>query len=299
MAIIEQIGVERFLRQSDWFRSFSKTVHHAVDEAFEDAGPTGIQVRSFLNGTWMGRPLHAAVSDVPIGIWTGAVIFDLLSLVTRDRRFAFAADWCVGLGIGAGAITALAGLADYSEIQAPQREEATLHALINSSATTSFIASLVQRLRGNQSAGITLGLVGYGLITIGADLGGHLVYNLGTLVSRQVWKNPPKEFTAILPSAELTDDTLHRADAHGYKVLLARVNGQIYAIGDVCTHWGCSLASGELVGNAVKCPCHGSEFSLRDGSAVRGPASEPEPVFEVRERNGQIEVRLAPSSVPV
>jgi len=299
MAIIEEIGVERFLRQSSWFEHFSETYQRTVRGAFEGAGPTGIRIRSFLNGTWLGRPLHAALSDAPIGLWTGATIFDVLSIITRDRRFAYAADWCVGLGIGGGALTALAGLADYSELQNPQRKEATLHALVNTTAMSTFILSLVRRVNGNRSAGILLGFLGYGLITFGADLGGHLVYNLGTLVSRQAWQNPPKEFTPVLRGSELGNDNLRCADANGYRVLLARVNGQIYAIGDTCTHWGCSLASGNLVGDAVKCPCHGSEFSLRDGSAVQGPASEPEPVFEVRERNGQIEVRLAPNSVPV
>lgn len=299
MAIMEQIGVERFLRQSAWFAQLSENLHHTVARAFQDAGPTGIQVRSFLNGTWLGRPFHAALSDVPVGMWTSASIFDLLSIFTHDRRFQFAADWCVGLGIGAGALTALAGLADYTELQDPQRKEATLHALINTTATSAFIVSLTQRVRGNRPNGIFFGFLGYGLVTFGADLGGHLVYNLGTLVSRQAWRTPPTEFTSVLAGGELAEGTMRCARANGYKVLLARVDGEIYAIGDTCTHWGCSLASGELHGDVVQCPCHGSEFSLRDGNAVRGPASEPEPAFDVRERNGLIEIRLSPSSVPV
>jgi nitrite reductase/ring-hydroxylating ferredoxin subunit len=41
----------------------------------------------------------------------------------------------------------------------------------------------------------------------------------------------------------------------------------------------------------VECPSHGSRFSFQDGSVVQGPATAPQPVFEARVRNGQIEVR--------
>jgi nitrite reductase/ring-hydroxylating ferredoxin subunit len=79
-------------------------------------------------------------------------------------------------------------------------------------------------------------------------------------------------------------------------ILLARVDGRIFAIGDTCTHLGCSLAEGKLHEQGVECPCHGSRFSLRDGAVLQGPASQPELTFEVRERAGQIEVRLSPDS---
>ena len=84
------------------------------------------------------------------------------------------------------------------------------------------------------------------------------------------------------------------AKIQGMDVLLTRVDGQVYAIGDACTHWGCSLAEGHLEGKAIQCHCHGSTFNLADGSVVRGPATAPEPTFDIREQNGQIEVRMRP-----
>jgi len=299
MAIMEKLDVERLLRGNTWLDHFGESVQQAVNAAFEDSGQPGIVARNFLNGTWLGHPLHAALSDTPIGLWTGTAIFDLVGLVTGARRFQRAADLCAGLGVGAAILTAMAGLADFSKVEDPAREEAALHGIINGVALSTYVSSLIQRSRGNRGAAVLLGLLGYGLITVGADLGGHLVYNLGTLVSRQAWKNPPGDFTAVLPSSVLGEGEMRSANANGFQVLLARVNGEIYAIGNVCTHWGCSLAEGRLLDRTVQCPCHGSEFSLRNGLAVRGPASEPEPFFEVRERNGQIEVRLAPISVPV
>jgi nitrite reductase/ring-hydroxylating ferredoxin subunit len=75
-------------------------------------------------------------------------------------------------------------------------------------------------------------------------------------------------------------------------VLLVRHAGGIHAIHDRCSHRGCSLADGELEGDAVTCGCHGSQFDLRDGSLLRGPATAGQPSFEARESGGQVEVRL-------
>jgi nitrite reductase/ring-hydroxylating ferredoxin subunit len=74
-------------------------------------------------------------------------------------------------------------------------------------------------------------------------------------------------------------------------VLLARRNGRVLALADTCTHMGCSLAGGRLEEDEVVCPCHGSRFRLDDGQVARGPATTPEPVYEVRVRDGRIEVR--------
>ncbi len=77
-------------------------------------------------------------------------------------------------------------------------------------------------------------------------------------------------------------------DADGKSILIANVNGAYYAIGDICTHMGCKLSEGTLVGETVECPCHGSVFSLRDGRVLNGPARDPEPVFKVRTDGNRI-----------
>jgi nitrite reductase/ring-hydroxylating ferredoxin subunit len=75
-------------------------------------------------------------------------------------------------------------------------------------------------------------------------------------------------------------------------VLLLGHLGHLDALHDRCSHRGCPLSGGEFVGESVTCPCHGSRFSLRDGSIERGPATTAQPVFETREHEGRIEVRL-------
>jgi len=77
-------------------------------------------------------------------------------------------------------------------------------------------------------------------------------------------------------------------------MLLVRTGGWVRAVHDRCVHRGCSLARGTVEGDTVECSCHGSRFSLVDGALERGPATGPQPAFEVREQGGQVEVRLRP-----
>ena len=80
-------------------------------------------------------------------------------------------------------------------------------------------------------------------------------------------------------------------------VLLLRTGDRVYALHDRCSHRGCSLSEGEIDGDHVVCACHGSRFDLRDGAVHRGPATSPQPAFQVRERDGRIEVRrLSPTA---
>ena len=75
--------------------------------------------------------------------------------------------------------------------------------------------------------------------------------------------------------------------------MVARHQGQVYALADTCAHRGGSLADGELVGDCVQCPLHASLFKLADGSVERGPSAYPQPVFDVRVADGRIALREA------
>lgn len=296
MSLHARLGVDRFFRQATWLEEVADPLQKTVRGMFTGSGSAGISIRNFLNGVWLGHPLHAALSDLPVGLFTGAVIFDVLGLVTTDQRMERPARWCVGLGTVGALATAVAGVADYSEVESPQRREATAHALINGLGTLAFGSSLFLRFRGFWKAAIPFSTLGYALILVGSDLGGRLVFNLGTLVSREAFSSPPEKFTQVLAVTELQEGKLKRVEANGMAILLAKVDGRTYALGDTCTHWGCSLAEGKLSGETVECPCHGSRYDLRDGAVLQGPASEPELSFDVHEHAGQIEVRLSPRS---
>jgi nitrite reductase/ring-hydroxylating ferredoxin subunit len=74
-------------------------------------------------------------------------------------------------------------------------------------------------------------------------------------------------------------------------VLLVRRGERIYAIGETCAHLGGPLSEGKLEGASVRCPWHGSCFSLEDGRVLEGPSVHAQPVLDARIHNGQIEVR--------
>ena len=73
-------------------------------------------------------------------------------------------------------------------------------------------------------------------------------------------------------------------DVDGTKVNVANARGHLYAFDDTCTHAGCSLAMGQLVGTTVTCACHGSQFDVTSGTVLRGPAQKP-----LRSRRVQVE----------
>jgi cytochrome P450/nitrite reductase/ring-hydroxylating ferredoxin subunit len=88
------------------------------------------------------------------------------------------------------------------------------------------------------------------------------------------------------------EGTLRRVEVADTAVCLARTGEGWLAFDDTCTHEECSLAGGELDGEVVICPCHGSEFDVRTGDVVTPPALDPLPIYEAREDGGTLFVRL-------
>jgi 3-phenylpropionate/trans-cinnamate dioxygenase ferredoxin component len=74
-------------------------------------------------------------------------------------------------------------------------------------------------------------------------------------------------------------------------VLLARVDGEILAVSNVCTHEYVLMDEGWLDGDLIECPQHGSQFELRTGKACGLPATQPLPVYDVRVEGEDIYVR--------
>jgi 3-phenylpropionate/trans-cinnamate dioxygenase ferredoxin subunit len=76
------------------------------------------------------------------------------------------------------------------------------------------------------------------------------------------------------------------------EILVSNLGGMYHAIGDKCTHRGCSLSKGSISGTHVICPCHHSTFDLVTGALVKGPAKEPEPSYVVRVENNELWLEL-------
>jgi len=82
-----------------------------------------------------------------------------------------------------------------------------------------------------------------------------------------------------------------RVDVDGSQLVVFNLDGQYYAIEDVCTHDGGQLTGGEIEGDQIICPRHGARFCIRTGAALTAPAYEATATFPVRIENGEIQVR--------
>jgi len=81
-----------------------------VDRALYVGGrPQAQRLRNLLNGTWLGEPLHVVLTDIPIGAWTAAMIFDAFSLIRAGREFAWAAGASIAIGLVGAAGSAVTG----------------------------------------------------------------------------------------------------------------------------------------------------------------------------------------------
>ena len=78
----------------------------------------------------------------------------------------------------------------------------------------------------------------------------------------------------------------------GRHILLANVDGELYAMDNVCSHRGCPLAEGYLEGNIVTCPCHGAQFDVRTGEVKAPPAPRPQQKFTVKAEGNDILVDI-------
>jgi len=248
-------------------------------------------VKNALSGTWLGHRFHPLLVPMPIGFWSGALLFDLVA----TRRARWAADTLVGAGIAAAVPTAAAGLSDWADAEPEGRRVGLVHASCNSLALLCYSASLAARLLGRRKAGVGLGLAGAAAMSVGGYLGGHLAYVQAVGVEKKRFAGGPAEWTAVLDAADLAEGAPRVVRAGDTEVLLYREGGRLHALWASCTHECGPLAEGRFADGCVTCPWHGSTFRLADGKVVRGPAAASQPVYETRVTDGgKIEVRSAP-----
>ena len=81
-------------------------------------------------------------------------------------------------------------------------------------------------------------------------------------------------------------------DVSGHAILLANVDGDLYALRDVCSHQEFPLSDGELDGTQIECMYHGATFDLCTGKATSLPAVLPVKVYEVEVRGDDIFVQI-------
>jgi nitrite reductase/ring-hydroxylating ferredoxin subunit/uncharacterized membrane protein len=261
--------------QAGWARPLGDFNHRWLSALFRPIRP----IKDFLNGTWLGHPVHSALTDVPIGALTVALVLDVLG----QRVAADVALLVAVLSIIAAAVT---GLADYTDTDGTARMRATVHSVLMTTALVLFAISLVLRA-GNpidRTVPFILLVVGYLIISVGAAVGGDLVFLIGTHVNRHAWRGAGTKWVALDLGdvADIPEGGPTKAKAGPNTLILVRTGDTILALHETCAHAGGPLAEGKLVDGCIECPWHGSRFRLTNGHVVRGPAMYDQPAYDVR-----------------
>src|SRR5213080_2198334 len=148
------------IEQQETLDRLSEQIQPLIRDSFNSVGPAGHAVKNFLHGTWLGHPLHPVLTDVPIGAWTTALVFDALDARGRrwSRRSALqrGADGAVVVGIVGAVGAALAGLTDWQHTGGTARRTGFAHATLNTLALGLYVGSLAMRRRGARRAGRSL-----------------------------------------------------------------------------------------------------------------------------------------------
>ena len=281
------------IAEQHWLDAVGDPLQQGIHDLF---GEKGRGLKDVLHGTWLGHPLHPVLTDIPVGAWTVAAVLDVVETVTGTDTMSKAADAAVAVGLAGAVGAAVTGLTDWSETYDRPKRIGLTHGLLNIVATSLYATSLVMRLRGKQrSKAITLAHLGYAISGFSAYLGGHLVFGeqIGVDHTATADATKPQEYTPVLAEAELPEGKPTRVLAEGVAIVLVRQRGRIHALTDTCPHLGGPLSEGKLVGDAIQCPWHQSELALEDGRVVCGPTTFPARAFDVRVRDGRIEVRAA------
>ena len=288
-------GIER----QEWMAPVEDAVQKAIAGAFAAGGAAGQAVKNFLHGTWLGHPLHPVLTDVPIGAWTTALVFDTLDAGSRgwpwQETARRRADDAILVGIVGAVGAALAGMTDWQHTDGKARRAGLAHAALNTVALGLYTGSLVMRRRGSRGTGRSLAAAGFGVLIASAWLGGRLVYRERIGIDH-AQREEPEGFARALRESELREGQPMRAEVNGLRVVLVKRSGRVYAIGERCSHLGGPLAEGEVRDDSIVCPWHGSRFALEDGRVLDGPATMPQPCFETRVRDGYVEVRRRPEA---
>jgi len=243
------------------------------------------RTRDALHGVWLGHPVHPMLVQAASGAWLSASIVDFTGGDEKSARRLAAA------GLGAAVPAALAGAADWSEQHEQQMRVGVIHALGNIAAVGLYAASLTRR---GLRAGRLLRLAGLAAISASGLLGGHISFQLagGANHAEEIPHLVEPGWQHLMPASDLPEGKPVRQLLGEVPVVAIRVDGTVRVLADRCSHMSGPLSDGELDGGCLTCPWHGSVFRIADGSVARGPATAPQPAFEVREVGGAIQVCL-------
>ncbi|HET9498006.1 MAG TPA: Rieske 2Fe-2S domain-containing protein [Candidatus Limnocylindria bacterium] len=276
------------------FRGFGDWLARVVDGFYRVLGRPGKWLQDFVNGTWLGHPLHPVLTDVVIGGATLIAVFDLSVLVLGAEGLETASLVAVGF-VALSALGATAsGLTDFKDTHTGnERNVVVIHGLINIVATAVYVVSFLLRFGGSDDIGIWFSLGGVLILTVGGYIGGHVVYKYGYTVNRNAFAKGQraKEWTPVIAAADVPENTPTKVMLGSTALVVVRRGDMVHALKGTCSHAGGPLDQGELVGDTIVCPWHFSAFRLSDGAVRHGPATSRQVRYDTRVNDLQIEVQ--------
>jgi nitrite reductase/ring-hydroxylating ferredoxin subunit len=271
----------------------SNAIAKLMDAMFRPLGRPGKLLQDFLNGSWLGHSVHPVVTDVVVGGATAALLLQVLIWFgVADLEVALI--WLLGLTWLSGLSAIVTGLTDFKDTATgDERNVVGLHGEINIVATLLFIAAFVAAVAGMSGAAAWLLVAGYLVLSVGAFIGGHVVFKYGYMVNYNAFARGKRarEFIALLPVAELPEGTPTRAALGATGLVLVRRGDVVFALKETCPHAGGPLAEGHLDGDTIICPWHGSALRLSDGAVRHGPATSRQVAYRARISGEQVEVQ--------
>jgi 3-phenylpropionate/trans-cinnamate dioxygenase ferredoxin subunit len=100
------------------------------------------------------------------------------------------------------------------------------------------------------------------------------------------------DFVKVAKADEINPGQARLIDVKGKQIAVFNINGDFFAIDNMCTHEEASLAEGEISGHEVTCPLHGAKFDVRTGEVLGPPAYDDVACYAVRVVGADIEVDL-------
>lgn len=243
-------------------------------------------IKDVLSGVWLGHPLHAAATDIPVGTLLLTVVFDLIGQ-------SAAADAALVVTILFMLAAAVTGASDYVDTDGTALLRATVHSTVMVLALLLLLISLALRVGSPtyRSIPVALSDIGFLIVVGGAYIGGDIVFIFGNMVSRHAWRGAGTKWVRLdtgdmTDLATLPEATPMKAKAGINDLVLVRVADSVHALHAVCAHAGGPLAQGTFVDGCIECPWHGSRFRMTDGHVRRGPALYDQPAYEIRAAEG-------------
>ena len=275
------------IERAEMIDSISGSLRSFVDRLVGDGVP-----RDLATGRWLGHPVHPAAVTVPLACWFGSTVLDLVG--GRDARGAVSSPGRPRRRRGpSGRCHGRRRLARHRRCRATRRHRSCADDGRGSGHLRLVVvraASGPARPRGGAGSRRRDGH------RSGAFLGGHLAYRRGVGVDTTAFQAGPEDWTELHVTGAVTPFAPVAADVDGVAFAVVGRTGPAeppHVLEARCTHRGGPLHEGTVADGCITCPWHDSRFDLETGAVRSGPASAPQPVYEVRAEDGGVSIRRA------